>query len=180
MRHIGRCVLLALIGWGLLPAHATAQVSYDEAVRGYYAMLQIQRDVWLDNPNQLEAARHALMIARDHGLIGGDPSAIDPSAWNEDGGTEWRCMWVEDENGEWQERCSEYQTLGCKSASQIRDMTNAKDMMNFLGWFYQGAAAVATGLANPPVATLFQGMSFFFQGAGLSIQYRLDRTERCS
>jgi hypothetical protein len=161
MRHIGRCVLLALIGWGLLPAHATAQVSYDEAVRGYYAMLQIQRDVWLDNPNQLEAARHALMIARDHGLIGGDPSAIDPSAWNEDGGTE-------------------YQTLGCKSASQIRDMTNAKDMMNFLGWFYQGAAAVATGLANPPVATLFQGMSFFFQGAGLSIQYRLDRTERCS
>lgn len=45
MRHIGRCVLLALIGWGLLPAHATAQVSYEEAVRGYYAMLQIQRDV---------------------------------------------------------------------------------------------------------------------------------------
>lgn len=77
MRHIGRCVLLALIGWGLLPAHATARVSYEEAVRGYYAMLQIQRDVWLDNPNQLEAARHALIIARDHGLIGGNPSAIE-------------------------------------------------------------------------------------------------------
>jgi hypothetical protein len=121
-----------------------------------------------------------LIIARGHGLIGGDPSAIDPSAWNDEGGTESRCYWVEDENGEWQERCSDFHTLGCKSDRQIRDMTNAKDQMMFLGLFYQGAAVVAGGLGNVPVATLFGGMSVFFQGAEMSIQYRLDRTERCS
>jgi hypothetical protein len=59
-------------------------------------------------------------------------------------------------------------------------MTNAKDQMMFLGLFYQGAAVVAGGLGNVPVATLFGGMSVFFQGAEMSIQYRLDRTERCS
>jgi hypothetical protein len=52
--------------------------------------------------------------------------------------------------------------------------------MMFLGLFYQGAAVVAGGLGNVPVATLFGGMSVFFQGAEMSIQYRLDRTERCS
>ena len=181
VRTTTKCLLALVFTLGV-PLGASAQMTYDEAVQAYYAANQIASEVWVDNPNQLEAARHAMMIARNWGIHppGFEPSTLDPSVWDGDGTTtETRCIWVEDENGEWQERCSEYHTYGCHSERAIRDMTNAKDATGWFSWFYAGAAVYAAGVGQVPAGLFLGGISWMFDGMSRAIGSHLEQSQRC-
>ena len=116
-----------------LSLKASAQnITYDDAVGFYHASNQINNEVWLNNPNQLEASRHMLIILRNWGFYPGfEPAEINPSL--EPDGSVGTCMWIQNENGDWEERCNDWHSMArCYSARFIRDATYAKDGM---WWF---------------------------------------------
>jgi hypothetical protein len=170
--------VLCFVALTLLPtARAQAQVDdYDTALRAYNAAEQIQREVWMDNPNQAEAMRHAMMIARDWGIYPGfEPALIDPTV--EPQGSD--CIWVQDEAGNWVPGwCPIYQVYRCNTRRQIDDLGLLRNGANWFSWFYQGAAIYAGAIQAWPAALIFQSMSWTFRGGGLWIDYKIQQMEQ--
>lgn len=179
-----KLIAIAVLGGVLLAVPANAQqMDYDTAARAYYAMEQVNREVWLTNPNQAEASRHAMMIVRDWGFYPG----FEPADYFPDPNPELRehevggdCIWLLID-GEWVPRCQTIYTMRC---SMPREIDMERSMKNSTAWvsLVFGAASGYAGYMGfiPPAAVLFTG-SVVFQGFSQYHAQRLERMEasRC-
>lgn len=182
VRAVVKCGLALALTLSV-PLGASAQISYDDAVRAYYAAVQIQNEGLLHNPDRAEAARQALIIARNHGFYPGfEPTELDLSLDPDQGGGEPQCGWVQNEHGDWEEVCSGYTTFGagggCYSDRRIGHLSKAYDALSWMGWVMQAAGVWASYVGNAPAGAIVGGGGLVFSGGALIVGQHLRYAEQ--